>query len=237
MRTAVSFISVLLAFSEVSADVTVGRGSTITPLTTTTAAARTTRGGGGTTTTVQDPRAFFKRHSKDAQAKWKKESAKLQQNVKSTVEKLQPPPPPPPQEPPFQLQDHYPAILGCLTLTALERGINKIFVKEGISFPAQLAGCIGLFTFLLLAEAAKPGTGVAFYNQLLPGSNLLAKWFPVLFVPGLVLLPLAPSIGNGWEVCLFVDDAMMFMTTTMTSCSSSSHNIAIFSLLFFLLFL
>ena len=100
----------------------------------------------------------------------------------------------------FKLSDHYDAIKGCIILTALERGINKLFVEYGIAFPAQLAGCIGLFFFMILSEILKPGFGVSVYQFFVPGSNLLAKWFPVLFVPGLVMLPLAPSIGNGWEV-------------------------------------
>lgn len=92
------------------------------------------------------------------------------------------------------------ALAGVLVLTAVERAINKLFVAKSIKFPAQLAGCIALFFGLLTADIIRPGLGESIYNSLLPGSNLLAKWFPVLFVPGLVLLPLAPSIGNGMEV-------------------------------------
>jgi hypothetical protein len=103
------------------------------------------------------------------------------------------------QKPSFVAQ-HKPAIAGVLALTVLERGINKIFVQKGIKFPAQLAGCVGLFFAMLMADIVRPGTGESIYSKLLPGTNLLAKWFPVLFVPGLVMLPLAPSIGNGMEV-------------------------------------
>ena len=96
--------------------------------------------------------------------------------------------------------EHKNVLAGVLFLTAVERGINKFFVAKSIAFPAQLAGCIGLFFALLLADVIKPGMGEAMYASLVPGSSLLAKWFPVLFVPGLVMLPLAPSIGNGVEV-------------------------------------
>lgn len=98
------------------------------------------------------------------------------------------------------LGQHKNALAGALAMAILERGINKVFVANSIKFPAQLAGCIGLFVLLVLADIVSPGLGESFYSKLLPGSALLAKWFPVLFVPGLVALPLAPSIGNGAEV-------------------------------------
>lgn len=95
---------------------------------------------------------------------------------------------------------HRDAYAGAIVLTLIERGVNKLFKTAGISFPATLGGCLGLFAFLLFADAVRPGWGVAMYEGLLPGSTLLAKWFPVLFVPSLVMLPLASSIGNAVEV-------------------------------------
>jgi hypothetical protein len=129
---------------------------------------------------------------KKAQAFLKETQKKAQTTIQNLPAKI------PPQK--FYWSDHYEAIKGCLVLTGLERGINRLFVDNGIAFPAQLAGCIGLFFFMILCEILKPGTGVSVYQFFVPGSNLLAKWFPVLFVPGLVMLPLAPSIGDGWEV-------------------------------------
>jgi hypothetical protein len=93
------------------------------------------------------------------------------------------------------------AISGAVAMLLIERGINKLFVAKAIKFPAMLAGIIALFSFLLLADVVSPGLGESIFLSLTPGSNLLAKWFPVLFVPGLVMLPLAPSIGNSSEVC------------------------------------
>jgi len=121
----------------------------------------------------------------------------------------------------FPLSEHKDALLGVLVLTAVERGISKLFQTNSIKFPAQLAGCIALFFFLLLADGIHPGLGESMYNSLLPGSNLLAKWFPVLFVPGLVMLPLAPSIGNGVEVLKFISVVVVgffysMVTTTYT---------------------
>jgi hypothetical protein len=134
------------------------------------------RGGGGKAA-VKKPQSFLKETQKKAHA------AITKQTVQT-----------------FSWSDHYEAVKGFLILTGLERTINKIFVEYGIAFPAQLAGCIGLFFVMILTEILKPGMGVSIYQFFVPGSNLLAKWFPVLFVPGLVMLPLAPSIGNGWEV-------------------------------------
>lgn len=115
------------------------------------------------------------------------------------------------------LSEHKDALLGVLILTAVERAISKVFQANSIKFPAQLAGCIALFFFLLLADGVHPGLGESMYSSLLPGSTLLAKWFPVLFVPGLVMLPLAPSIGNGVEVVKFISVVVVGFVYSMVT--------------------
>lgn len=42
--------------------------------------------------------------------------------------------------------------------------------------------------------------GDSVYSILSPGAAVLAKWLPVFFVPSLVTLPLAQSMGSGWEL-------------------------------------
>ena len=69
-----------------------------------------------------------------------------------------------------------------------------------IEFPALLGGCIFLFFFLLLTEAVNPTLANSIFEALSPGAAFLAKWLPPLFVPGLVMLPLSPSVGGGVEV-------------------------------------
>jgi len=63
-----------------------------------------------------------------------------------------------------------------------------------------LGGCCILFIVLLLANAVKPGLGDAVFTSLSPGAGLLAKWLPVFFVPGLAMLPNAPSMGSAVEI-------------------------------------
>jgi hypothetical protein len=93
------------------------------------------------------------------------------------------------------------AITGAIIMACIERGINKLFQQQGIKFPSQLGGCIALFFTLLIAQGVSPGLGDNILDFLNPGSVLLAKWFPAFFVPGLAMLPLAPAVGNGLEVC------------------------------------
>jgi hypothetical protein len=38
------------------------------------------------------------------------------------------------------------------------------------------------------------------YRVLSPGAAVLAKWLPVFFVPSLITLPLAQSLGSSLEV-------------------------------------
>lgn len=94
------------------------------------------------------------------------------------------------------------AVTGTVVLTLIERVVNHFFVQKGVTFPAQLGGCGILFAFLVLSEAIVPGFGDSIFAYLTPGTTLLTKWLPVFFVPGLAMLPLAPSVGSGLEVCL-----------------------------------
>jgi hypothetical protein len=94
------------------------------------------------------------------------------------------------------------AMAGALVMTMIERGIFYFLKANGSKLPAQLGGCIALFVFLLLADVVRPGLGQSIFVSLSPGSALLAKWLPVFFVPGLAMLPLAPSVGSSTEVSL-----------------------------------
>lgn len=91
-------------------------------------------------------------------------------------------------------------IYGVMAMAAIEAGLKKIFAATNINFPSQLGGCIVLFFVTVLAQAIHPGWGDSIYNFLEPGSALLSKWLPSFFVPGLAMLPLAPSVGSGFEV-------------------------------------
>lgn len=93
-------------------------------------------------------------------------------------------------------------LVSAASLFAIDYGIRNAFQACDISFPSQLGGCILLFAFLLLADFAKGGLGNDMLTFLSPGAGLLAKWLPVFFVPGLAMLPRAPSLGSALDVCL-----------------------------------
>lgn len=92
-------------------------------------------------------------------------------------------------------------IVSALSLFAINYGVSEAFAAYDVPFPAMLGGCIILFMFLLLADGVKTGLGNDIYEFLMPGANLLAKWLPVFFVPGLAMLPKAPSLGTPLDVC------------------------------------
>lgn len=89
---------------------------------------------------------------------------------------------------------------GALAFILLDVFFRKAFKAKKIAFPSQLGGCCILFGVLLLSELISPGTGDMVFNALSPGAGLLAKWLPVFFVPGLAMIPLAPSMGSNLEV-------------------------------------
>lgn len=92
------------------------------------------------------------------------------------------------------------AFLGCLSMAVIEKVVKRTLKELNVQFPAMLGGCIALFVSLLLMEQISPAAAEASYLFLKPGADLVAKWFSMLFVPGLVLLPLSPSIGSNVEV-------------------------------------
>ena len=82
----------------------------------------------------------------------------------------------------------------------LDHLFRVLFKKYGIAFPSQLGGCCILFTMMLLMNVVVKGSGDAVFQYLSPGSGLLARWIAVFFVPGVAMLPNAPSMGNAVEV-------------------------------------
>ena len=77
---------------------------------------------------------------------------------------------------------------------------RKLLAKLSISFPSPLAGCGALFVTLLAVGGIKEDWGEGLFGILSPGAAVLAKWLPVFFVPSLVTLPLAQSLGSPVEV-------------------------------------
>jgi len=111
-------------------------------------------------------------------------------------------------------------ILGVVFFVALERGIDAIFKSNGIEFPAMLAGTIVLFATMIFAHIGF-GKGEGIYQMVKPGADLLAKWLPVFFVPGLATLPLAPSVGSALEVVKIFGVVVIGFLLSLASCTYS----------------
>lgn len=92
------------------------------------------------------------------------------------------------------------SIASTTALIALDIMFRKLLKALSISFPSALAGCGTLFTSLVSLYCINPELGDKVYGLLSPGAAVLAKWLPVFFVPSLVTLPLAQSIGSTTEV-------------------------------------
>ena len=95
-------------------------------------------------------------------------------------------------------------ITGAAYFVIMDIILRKLFTKYDIPFPSQLGGCCILFALMVVAELIRPGFGDAAFDVLSPGATILAKWLPVFFVPGLAMLPLAPSMGSPFEVSYVV---------------------------------
>mmetsp|Transcript_38210 Transcript_38210/g.38583 ORF Transcript_38210/g.38583 Transcript_38210/m.38583 type:complete len:183 (+) Transcript_38210:98-646(+) len=85
----------------------------------------------------------------------------------------------------------------------LDVAFRRTFKHFSIAFPSMLGGCCLIFVALVgLDSVGLSSLAESISTVLTPGSNWLAKWLPVFFVPGLAMLPLAPSVGNFKEVRL-----------------------------------
>jgi putative effector of murein hydrolase len=110
-------------------------------------------------------------------------------------------------------------LVGATFFTVLQILLNKVFVAKGIKFPAMLGCTISVFVVLVLAEMLVPGLGERGFELLTPGSNVLTKWLPVMFVPGLAMLPLAPSIGSPLDALKVISMIVLGFGFTMATTS------------------
>lgn len=117
-------------------------------------------------------------------------------------------------------------VVSALGLFAINYGVSKAFAAYDVRFPAMLGGCIILFVALLLADAVKSGLGTDIFDLLMPGGNLLAKWLPVFFVPGLAMVPKAPSLGTPLDILKIVTTVVVgfFFTLSTTTFAVSAIN-------------
>ena len=89
------------------------------------------------------------------------------------------------------------SILSAAAFVVIDVTFRRFFTARGISFPSSLGACGALFALLLLLPQA---ISDRLFTMLQPGALILAKWLPVFFVPSLVTLPLADSVGNALEL-------------------------------------
>ena len=89
------------------------------------------------------------------------------------------------------------SLVSAAAFAVLDIAFRRLFLMYNIGFPSSLAGCAFLFASLLSlpSEAASD-----LFDKLSPGALLLAKWLPLFFVPSLVTLPLADSMGSATEL-------------------------------------
>lgn len=92
------------------------------------------------------------------------------------------------------------AISGAVVFAIIEQVVKYGFKTYNFKYPASLGACIILFASLCLTDIVAPDTASSIYDFLVPGAAILAKWFPIFFVPGLALLPLSPRIGGTLDV-------------------------------------
>lgn len=104
-------------------------------------------------------------------------------------------------------------------MAVVEFTVKKGLAAANIEFPGMLGGCIVLFVALLLLNAVAPEQADSAYQALVPGATFLTKWLPPFFVPGLVMLPLSPSVGGKLEVSVAVGFVSRVRWNNLTSWS------------------
>uniref|UniRef100_A0A7S0CB64 Plastidal glycolate/glycerate translocator 1, chloroplastic n=1 Tax=Proboscia inermis TaxID=420281 RepID=A0A7S0CB64_9STRA len=100
----------------------------------------------------------------------------------------------------------------------LDVAFRRTFKHFSIAFPSMLGGCCLIFVALVgLDSVGLSSLAESISTVLTPGSNWLAKWLPVFFVPGLAMLPLAPSVGNFKEVIKALSVVVLGWLFTLTT--------------------
>jgi len=109
-------------------------------------------------------------------------------------------------------------MIGVALFVGLDVAFRRAFKALGIAFPSQLGGCVILFTLWTLLSATG-GNKVADFmvNTLTPGAGWLAKFLPVFFVPGLAMLPVAPSVGSFVEVLKYLSIILVGFFYTLST--------------------
>lgn len=97
------------------------------------------------------------------------------------------------------------ALTGAVVFAAIEKAVKMGLNAAKIQYPAQLGACILLFFIMCLTDIIDPKAAAFLFDSLSPAASLLAKWFPIFFIPGLVLLPLSPPIGGTVDVSFYFD--------------------------------
>lgn len=113
------------------------------------------------------------------------------------------------------------SIASTTAIIGIDIAFRKLLKAYSIAFPSALAGCGSLFTAMVAIYTVKPALGDSIYTLLAPGSAVLAKWLPVFFVPSLVTLPLAQSLGSSMEVLKVAAVIVMGFFFTLFSTSLS----------------
>ncbi|KAL7473454.1 hypothetical protein ACHAXS_013913 [Conticribra weissflogii] len=108
-------------------------------------------------------------------------------------------------------------LAGAAFFTSLQILLNQLFRARSVPFPAMLGCTILVFASLVATELLLPGVGDTAFLMLQPGANLLTKWLPVMFVPGLAMLPLAPAIGSAADVAKVLVMIVLGFGFTMAS--------------------
>lgn len=88
-------------------------------------------------------------------------------------------------------------LLSAASFVFVDVAFRRAFAAASIVFPSSLAACSFLFATML---AMPSRASQALFEMLQPGSQLLAKWLPVFFVPSLVTLPLGDGLGSSAEL-------------------------------------
>eukprot|EP00527_Entomoneis_sp_CCMP2396_P000424 CAMPEP_0198144970 /NCGR_PEP_ID=MMETSP1443-20131203/20027_1 /TAXON_ID=186043 /ORGANISM="Entomoneis sp., Strain CCMP2396" /LENGTH=518 /DNA_ID=CAMNT_0043808479 /DNA_START=55 /DNA_END=1611 /DNA_ORIENTATION=+ len=113
------------------------------------------------------------------------------------------------------------ALLGTAAMAGIEKLMKEVLKALDIKFPAMLAGCLTLFATLLLLDQVQPKLASSIATFLTPSAALLAKWLPMFFVPGLALLPLAPSVGGNLEIVKVLGVVVLGLLYSILTVSST----------------
>ncbi|XP_043695785.1 plastidal glycolate/glycerate translocator 1, chloroplastic-like [Telopea speciosissima] len=113
-------------------------------------------------------------------------------------------------------------LLSLGIILAMDKILELAFLAAAIKFPSAIFGMFCVFSILMILDSLVPSAATSLMNFFEPGNMFIQRWFPVFYVPVLVVLPLSVKdipLASGVKIC-FIIVVGWLATLSVAGCSA-----------------